>query len=87
MARGTLTLLILAALAATIFVGCGAGSGDPSRESAERRAPKTASSLETEPQGHEGSDPSGKAAAKQPGHPTLGSADAPVVLTEYGDFQ
>ena len=72
--------LIFAALATTILVGCG-GSSQPS---AERQAPRAADSSgqRTEPQGS-----SGQASGERLGHPALGSADAPVVLTEYGDYQ
>lgn len=80
-ARGTLTLLILTALAATIFVGCGGGASQPSEGqqasgsagSPERKAADTGSS--------------GRVSGERGGHPTLGSADAPVVLTEYSDYQ
>ena len=88
MARVTLVLLVLAALAA-MFIGCAAGSGDSSQPSAERQAPETGNPSKAEPtnQKVEDTDPSGQAATKRPGHPALGSADAPVVLTEYGDYQ
>jgi protein-disulfide isomerase len=79
-ARGAFTLLILAALAATILIGCDAGSGGSSQQSAERQAPKKADSSE---QKAEGPGPSGE----QLGHPALGSADAPVVMTEFSDYQ
>jgi protein-disulfide isomerase len=82
MARLTLLLLALAA----IFVGCAAGSGGSSQPSAERQAPETGNPSKAEP-AQQDTDPSGKDPAKQSGHPTLGSADAPVVLTEYGDYQ
>jgi protein-disulfide isomerase len=84
MARLTLLLLALAA----ISVGCAAGSGGSSQPSAERQVPETGNpKAEPAEQKAEDTDPSGKGAATQPGHPTLGSADAPVVLTEYGDYQ
>jgi protein-disulfide isomerase len=83
MARGTLTLVIIAALAATIF-GCAAGSGSPSQPSAKQQASGTSGSSEQEA---ESTGPSERAAAKPPGHPALGSAGAPVVLTEYSDYQ
>ena len=87
--RWTLTVLILAALAAAISLGCAAGSGDSSQLSAERQAPGTANSSESEPpeQAAEGPGSSGQASRERLGHPALGSADAPVVLTEYGDYQ
>jgi protein-disulfide isomerase len=68
-------LLILAALTATILTGCAAGSGGSSPSSAERQAPEKA----------DGS--SQKAAEEQLGHPAQGSADAPVVMTEFSDYQ
>jgi protein-disulfide isomerase len=72
---------MLAALTATILVGCAAGSGGSSQQSAERQAPnKKADAPE---QKAEGPKPSGK----QLGHPALGSADAPVVMTEFSDYQ
>ena len=74
-ARGAFTLLILATLAAMVLVGCAAGSGGSSQSSAERQAPKDTDSSER------------KAAAEQLGHPALGSADAPVVMTEFSDYQ
>ena len=73
-------LLIFAALATMILVGCG-GSSQPF---AERQAPRTAGSSG---QKAEGAGSSGQASGERPGHPALGSADAPVVLTEYGDYQ
>jgi protein-disulfide isomerase len=74
------TLLILAALTATILIGCAAGSGGSSQPSAERQAPKKADASE---QKAGGPKPSGE----QLGHPALGSADAPVVMTEFSDYQ
>jgi hypothetical protein len=79
-ARGAFALLVLAALTATILIGCAAGSGGSSPPSAERQAPKNADSSE---QKAEGPGSSGK----QLGHPALGSADAPVVMTEFSDYQ
>ena len=77
--RGASTLL-LAALVAMVLVGCAAGSGGSSSPSAERQAPKEANSSE---QKGEGPGSSGG----QLGHPALGSADAPVVMTEFSDYQ
>jgi protein-disulfide isomerase len=77
--RGTLALLILAALMAMIFVGCGGSSPQSSGDQQEsagspgRKAEDTTSSE--------------RGVTKPPGHPTLGSADAPVVLTEFSDYQ
>jgi protein-disulfide isomerase len=79
-ARGAFTLLILAALAATVLIGCAAGSGGSSQQSAEQQAPKKADSSEQKAEGPVSS-------GKQLGHPALGSADAPVVMTEFSDYQ
>ena len=78
--RGAVALLILAVLAATFAIGCGAGSGGSSSSSAERQAPEKADSTN---QKGEGSGSSGG----RLGHPALGAADAPVVMTEYSDYQ
>jgi len=78
--RGMLALLILTALTATILIGCGAGSSGSSQPSAEQQDSETTGSSKAEP-------PEQKAAAGQLEHPTLGSADAPVVMTEYSDYQ
>jgi hypothetical protein len=80
LAPGAFALLILAALTATFLSGCAAGSGGSSSSSAERQAPKKADSSE---QKDEGPGSSGE----QLGHPALGSADAPVVMTEFSDYQ
>jgi len=77
----TLALLALVALA-TILVGCAAGSGGSSQPSSERQNSETVGSSKAEVTGS-----SEQGAAGQLGHPTLGSADAPVVLIEYGDYQ
>jgi protein-disulfide isomerase len=78
--RGAVALLILAALAATFSVGCGAGSGGSSSSSAERQAPEKTGPSEQEGKG------SGSSGGRL-GHPALGAADAPVVMTEYSDYQ
>jgi hypothetical protein len=78
-------LLILIALLATVsyIAGCaGAGSGGSSQPSEAQQASRTASS--TEPEDEESS---GQASVGRLGHPALGDADAPVVLTEYSDYQ
>jgi protein-disulfide isomerase len=74
-------LLILAALVATIFAGC--GSGGSSQPSEEQQASRTAGSAEQTGD----AESSGRVSEKRLGHPALGSADAPVVLTEYSDYQ
>jgi protein-disulfide isomerase len=80
LARGAFALLILAALTVMVLVGCAAGSGGSSPPSAERQAPKKA---DASVQKAEDPKPSGE----QLGHPGLGSADAPVVMTEFSDYQ
>jgi protein-disulfide isomerase len=78
-----LALLILAALVATILAGCGgAGSGGSSQAPEAQQASRTAGSTEPEDE-----EPSGLASGGRLGHPALGDADAPVVLTEYSDYQ
>ncbi len=70
----TLTTLVLA--------GCAAGGGNPSQSSGQEDRSQTAgSSGETKPDG-EASKGDGRLE-----HPSLGSANAPVVLTEYADYQ
>jgi protein-disulfide isomerase len=78
-------LLILIALLGTLspLTGCGgAGSGGSSQPSKEQQASRTADSAEPEDE-----ESSGKASGGRLGHPALGNADAPVVLTEYSDYQ
>jgi hypothetical protein len=78
-------LLILIALLATVsyLTGCGgAGSGSSSQLSEEQQASRSARA--TEPEDEESS---GEASGGRLGHPALGEADAPVVLTEYSDYQ
>ena len=70
-----LTLLVLAA--ALVLAGCGgAGSGNAQQASGQEGQPPQ----NAKPSG--GSKPDGRLE-----HPSLGSADAPVVLTEYADYQ
>jgi hypothetical protein len=80
-------LLILIPLLATVsfLAGCGgAGSGGSSQPSVEQQASRSAGSTE---QRSGGAESSGQASGGRLGHPTLGEADAPVVLTEYADYQ
>jgi len=80
-----LTLFLLAALVATILAGCGrAGSGGSSQGSEKQQASRTAAPSE---QKAEDAGSSGQATGGRLGHPALGAADAPVVLTEYSDYQ
>jgi hypothetical protein len=56
-----------------VFAGCGgAGNGDSSQASGEEERRASGG---------------GRASKEQLGHPALGSAEAPVVLTEYSDYQ
>jgi predicted small lipoprotein YifL len=80
---GILGLLLLAALVVTLSA-CGAGSGGSSPSSEKQQAPETAGSSEQET-GGAGSP--GRASGRRLEHPALGSAEAPVVLTEYSDYQ
>jgi hypothetical protein len=78
-------LLILIALLAAVsyLTGCGGtGSGGSSQPSEEQQESRTAGS--TEPEDEESS---GQASGGRLGPPALGDADAPVVLTEYSDYQ
>jgi hypothetical protein len=83
--RGMLAFLILAALVAPILASCGgAGSGGSSQASEEERASRSAGSSEQET---EGAGASRHTSSGRLGHPALGRPDAPVVLTEYSDYQ
>jgi hypothetical protein len=78
-------LFILIALLATVsyLAGCAStGSRDSSQSSEGQQASRTAGP--TEPEDEESS---GQASGGRLGHPALGEADAPVVLTEYSDYQ
>ena len=79
-------LLILAALVARVLAGCGACSWGDGADSAreQQQASRTAGSPE---QKAGGAGSSGQALRGRLGHPALGDADAPVVLTEYSDYQ
>ncbi len=75
------TLLILTVLVATILAGCGgAGLEGSSQAPKEQQASRTAGY--TEPEDEESS---GQASEGRLGHPALGDAEAPVVLSEYWD--
>ena len=80
-------LHILIALLATVsyLAGCAStGSRDSSQSSEGQQASRTAGSSE---QKTEGAGSSGQARSERLGHPAIGDADAPVVLTEYADYQ
>src|ERR687883_470387 len=84
-ARRMLTRLILAVLVATVLASCGgAGSGGSSKSSDEQQASQTSGSSG---QKVESATSSGNASGGRLGHPALGSADAPVVMIEYSDYQ
>jgi len=79
-------LLVLISLLATVsyLTGCGgAGNGGSSQVSEKQQASQTAGSSEQKPEDEESS----RQASGRLGHPALGDADAPVVLTEYSDYQ
>jgi hypothetical protein len=83
--RDVSSLLVLAVLVATILAGCaGTGGGESSRSSEEKQTSRSAESTE---QKTEGVGSSGQASGDRLGHPALGSRGAPVVLTEYSDYQ
>ena len=67
--------LVVALVAALVLAGCGAGGGSPSagNDGAEKADPS-------------GGGEAGGETAKL-GTPSLGREDAPVVLTEYSDYQ
>jgi hypothetical protein len=80
-------LLILAALVATVLAGCGSGAGSPAQSSGQEG--KQQASQTADPSGQKAKDTgsSEQASEGRLGHPSFGSADAPVVLIEYGDYQ
>jgi uncharacterized protein YceK len=74
-------LFILIAFLATVsyLAGCAStGSRDSSQSSEGQQASRTAGPTESEDEESSGG---------RLGHPALGDADAPVVLTEYSDYQ
>jgi hypothetical protein len=80
---GRLLILIALLAMASYLTGCGgAGSRGTSQPSEEQQESRTAGS--TEPEDEESS---GQASGGRLGPPALGDADAPVVLTEYADYQ
>jgi hypothetical protein len=70
-----LPLILAVALAAVLL------SGERHRSAGQEQQPLA----EERPSGGRGEQASQSHAAL--GHPSLGDADAPVVMTEYGDFQ
>ena len=76
-----LALLILAALVATLVAGCGgAGSGALHRLSKSSRRREAPALRSRRPKVRDLPD-------YDSGTPRSGDADAPVVLTEYADYQ
>jgi protein-disulfide isomerase len=77
-------LLILAALGVTVFAGCGGGGAAQSSGQEGQQASQSAG-----PSDQKTVAASGEARATEVrlGHPSFGSAEAPVVMTEYGDYQ
>ena len=67
--------LIIALAAAAVLL-----SGERPQSVGQERQPQPAQ------EGQPGREEASQGGAKL-GHPTLGSADAPVVMIEYGDFQ
>ena len=63
--------LVVALLAALVIAGCGAGGGSSSAGG----------------DGGERADSAGGGETAELGTPSLGREDAPVVLTEYSDYQ
>jgi hypothetical protein len=79
-------LLILAALGITVFAGCGGGSGGSAQSSGQKgeQASQPAGSSDQKTEATSGV---ARATEVVLGHPSFGSAEAPVVLIEYGDYQ
>ena len=69
--RAVLTLVV-ALLAALVLAGCGGAGGGPSSAGGD---------------GGEKADSAGGGKTAELGTPSLGREDAPVVLTEYSDYQ
>ena len=79
---GGVLLILLATVC--FLTGCGgAGSGGSSQAPEEQQASKTTGS----PERKSGGARSSGQASERLGHPAIGSPDAPVVLTEYSDYQ
>ena len=78
---------MLITLLATVsyLTGCGGAEiGGSSQARVEQQASRTSGSSE---QKTEGAGSSGEARSGRLGHPALGDTNAPVVLTEYSDYQ
>ncbi|HEX2739570.1 MAG TPA: hypothetical protein VHM69_03930 [Rubrobacter sp.] len=85
--QGRWTLLILVTLVAAVFAGCGGAGGVGSAQSSGQegqRASQEAGPSEEKSVAASGED---RATSERLGHPSFGSADAPVVLIEFGDYQ
>ena len=84
---GWTLLTLLALFAALVLAGCGgaAGEGNPSHASGEEE--RASQDGGPKPEKRAGGPDEGRASKEKLGHPALGAADAPVVLTEYSDYQ
>ncbi|MDP9410160.1 MAG: hypothetical protein M3P70_06585 [Actinomycetota bacterium] len=76
-------LALLTLLAAVVFAGCGSAPQD----SGEGQPSQAAGSSEGPSAGETAEGSGGRSSKERLGHPALGSARAPVVLTEYADYQ
>ena len=72
----------------SVLVGCSSvgSGGSSSQTSAEDQRASQAAGSSMGSKSAEDSD-EGRASTAKLGHPALGSAEAPVVLTEYADYQ
>ncbi|MGH3148101.1 MAG: hypothetical protein ACRDTR_20130 [Rubrobacter sp.] len=81
---GRIFLTLFAGLLALALVGCGAlsgsGSGGGSAGDGPQRQEQPGASGTSE-------ETAQSTATQESGNPTLGSADAPVVMIEWGDFK
>lgn len=74
-----LPFIVLVAVAALLFSGGGQSPGTGGQEQP--------SGTEDRPADSDAGEQEGPGGGSGLGTPALGSADAPVVMTEYGDFQ
>jgi hypothetical protein len=77
-----LSWLPLIVAAVLLLSGCASQSSQPSDQEPRRSAEEQTREPRTAASGGEG-----EASGGELGPPTLGDADAPVVMVEYGDFQ
>ena len=89
-----MTLLALF-VTALVLAGCGgaASGGDSPQASGEDErasqsdAPEKSAEGPGKPERATGGSEGGRTSKERLGHPALGAAEAPVVLTEYSDYQ